>query len=66
MSEEKSPSKFAQEWKAKKIVKKAKKIAIKKLEKDGISPTTARNLVKHAAKKYFSNVGVQEQKSVIE
>ena len=63
MTEEIQKATSLQRWKAEKIVKKAKKIAVKKLLKDGIPEKTARNLVKHAAKRMAqgkSNVSLQE------
>lgn len=68
MTEEIRHPTFKEQWKAKKVVKKAKKIAIKKLIQDGVPETTARNLVKKAAKSYFnkSNSVVQEKVDGIE
>jgi hypothetical protein len=59
---------FKDQWKAKKVVKKAKKMAIKKLVKDGMPETTARHLVKKASESYFtrSNQSVQQRQSDIE
>ena len=60
---------FSQQWKADRIVKRAKKMAIKQLKKDGVPESTARHLVKNAAKRMAnkkSNDGVQEQTPVIE
>ena len=54
---------FSQRWKADKIVKKAKKMAIKQLKKEGVPESTARHLVKNAARRMAdkkSNEGVQE------
>lgn len=69
MTEEIRHPTFKEQWKAKKVVKKAKKIAIKKLIQDGVPETTARNLVKKAAQRYFvdkSKDGVQEKVDGVE
>ena len=69
MTEEIQHPTFAQKWKANKIVKKAKKMAIKQLKKEGVPESTARHLVKNAAKRMAqkkSNEGVQEPSSDIQ
>jgi len=74
MTEQIKQPTFKEQWKAKKVVKKAKKIAIKKLIDDGMPETTARHLVKKASEKYFTNFrdfkkskeGVQEKVEVVE